>query len=161
YYTLTASDPVTGGVIRNNIFLRAAQDMVHDLRLKGKGTVTVQVVDGSNLPVNTAFVTLTENDYPNHVEQDAVQPSNQGRVTFEQVFEGPFSVAVSDIFGRGGRSSSVLPGPGATVNVVVQLASTGTVKGHFLMPDKTTPIPFGIVRLIAGGRQLGQVTTDG
>ena len=90
-----------------------------------------------------------------------MQPSNQGTVTFDQVFEGPFSVAVSDIFGRGGRGSSVLPGPGATVNVVVQLTSTGTVQGHFLMPDKTTPIPFGIVRLIAGGRQLGQVTTDG
>ncbi|HEY6351400.1 MAG TPA: Ig-like domain-containing protein, partial [Candidatus Angelobacter sp.] len=160
-YTLTASDPVSGGVIRTNVFLRAAQDMVHDLRLKGKGTVTVQVVDGSNTPVDSAFVTLTESDYPNHVQQDAVQPSNQGTVTFDQVFEGPFSVAVSDIFGRGGRSSSVLPGPGATVNVVVQLTSTGTVQGHFLMPDKTTPIPFGVVRLLAGGRQLGQVTTDG
>gem|GEM_PF-1427618 len=160
-YTLTASDPVSGGVIRDSIFLRAGQDVVHDLRLKGKGTVIVQVVDGSNVPVDNAAVTLTESDFPNHVEQDSVTPGNQGTITFQQVFEGPFSVQASDVFGRGGRSSSVLTGPGATVNVVVQLTSTGTVQGHFLMPDRTTPIPFGTVRLFAGGRQLGQVTTQG
>ncbi|HZI75109.1 MAG TPA: carboxypeptidase-like regulatory domain-containing protein, partial [Gemmatimonadales bacterium] len=68
---------------------------------------------------------------------------------------------VADIFGRGGRTSSVLPGDGATVTVVVQLTSTGTVQGHFLQPDKTTPIPFSIVRLFASERLVGQLTTDG
>lgn len=160
-YTLTVRDPVSGGVAQDNIFLRAGQDITHDMRLKGTGTVTVQVVDGSNVPVDSAFVTLTETNFPNNVQQDAVQPSTQGVVTFTGVFEGPFTVAVSDIFGRGGRSSSVLPGPGATVNVVVQLTSTGTVQGHFYMPDGVTPIPFGTVQLFAGGRQLGLVATAG
>ena len=36
----------------------------------------------------------------------------------------------------------------------------GTVRGHFLMPGGA-PIPFGTVRLIAGGRAIGQVTTAG
>ncbi|HSM86255.1 MAG TPA: carboxypeptidase-like regulatory domain-containing protein, partial [Candidatus Limnocylindrales bacterium] len=159
-YKVTARDPISGGVVQDTLFLRAGQDMAHDLRLKGKGTVTVQVVDGSNQPVDTAFVKLSESTFPNSVQEDAVQPANQGTVTFQQVFEGPFTVEASDLVGRGGRASSVLPGPGGTVNVVVQLTTTGTVQGHFLMPD-TTPIPFGTVRLLAGGHQLGQLTTDG
>jgi hypothetical protein len=160
-YTVTVRDPISGGVTQEKIFLRAGQDMAHDFRLKGRGTVSVKVVDGSNLPVDSAYVRLTENDFPNSVQEDAVQPANQGTVTFQQVFEGPFSVEVSDIFGRGGRTSSVLPGDGSTVTVVVQLTSTGTVQGHFLQPDKTTPIPFSIVRLFASERLVGQLTTDG
>jgi hypothetical protein len=160
-YTVTVRDPISGGVTQEKIFLRAGQDMAHDFRLKGRGTVSVKVVDGSNLPVDSAYVRLTENDFPNSVQEDAVQPANQGTVTFQQVFEGPFSVEVSDIFGRGGRTSSVLPGDGSTVTVVVQLTSTGTVQGHFLQPDKTTPIPFSIVRLFASERLVGQITTDG
>jgi hypothetical protein len=160
-YTVTVSDPVTGGVVRDNVFLPAQQDVAHDFRLKGRGTVTVQVVDGSNKPVDNATVQLTENTFPNNVQEAAIQPSDLGTITLQQVFEGPFSIVASDIFGRGGRASSVLPGPGATVNVVVQLTSTGTVQGTFYMPDGTTTIPFGSVSLTANGRQIGQVTTDG
>jgi hypothetical protein len=160
-YTVTVRDPVSGGVVQEQIFLRAGQDMAHDFRLKGRGTVTVQVVDGSNLAVDSAYVKLSESTFPNSVQEDALQAANLGSVTFQQVFEGPFSVTVSDLFGRGGRTSSVLPGDGSTVNVVVQLTSTGTVAGHFLQPDKATPIPFGNVKLFANGVQVGQITTDG
>ena len=159
-YTVTVRDPVTGGVVRESIILHAGQDVSHDMRLKGRGTVTVQVVDGSGLPVDNALVTLTETSFPNSVQEDAVQPSNQGMVTFVRVFEGPFSVQASDIFGRGGRAASVLP-LDATVNVVVHLTSTGIVQGHFFGPDKVTPIPFADVRLLANGRQIGAITTDG
>ncbi|HKF22304.1 MAG TPA: carboxypeptidase regulatory-like domain-containing protein [Candidatus Angelobacter sp.] len=161
-YTVTVSDPVTGGTVRDSVFLRAAQDMTHNYRLKGRGTVVVQVVDGSNKPVDNAFVKLNENEFPFNEQENAIQPGNQGQVTFEQVFEGPFAVTVSDNVGRGGRASGALPGPGATVNATVQLTSTGTVQGHFKMPDQNgTPIPFGSVSLFASGRQIGQVTTDG
>jgi hypothetical protein len=160
-YTVTVRDPISGGVTQEQIFLRAGQDMAHDFRLKGRGTVSVKVVDGSNLPVDSAYVRLTENSFPNSVQEDAVQPANQGIVTFQQVFEGPFSVEVADIFGRGGRTSSVLPGDGTTVTVVVQLSSTGTVQGHFLQPGGAALIPFGIVRLFASDRLVGQLTTDG
>ncbi|HEX4603250.1 MAG TPA: Ig-like domain-containing protein, partial [Candidatus Angelobacter sp.] len=159
-YKVTARDAVSGGVVQDTLFLRAGQDMAHDMRLKGRGTVTVQVVDGSNHPVDTAFVKLTETTFPNSVQEDAVQPANQGSVTFTQVFEGPFTIEASDIVGRGGRTASILPNPGDTVNVVVQLTTAGTVQGHFLLPD-SSPIPFGTVRLLANGRQIGQLTTDG
>ena len=50
-YAVTVRDPISGGVTQEQIFLRAGQDMAHDFRLKGRGTVSVKVVDGSNLPV--------------------------------------------------------------------------------------------------------------
>ncbi|MCU1245441.1 MAG: LamG domain protein jellyroll fold domain protein, partial [Acidobacteria bacterium] len=160
-YSLTARDPITGGIVRDSIYLQAAQDMQHDLRLKGRGTVQVRVVDGADAPVANAFVRLTETDYPNHTYEGVVQPSNQGLVTFENVFEGRVSAEASDVFARGGRTSSVLPRPGDTVTLKVALTVTGKVSGHFFRPDGTTGIPFGSVKLIAGGRVIGQTTTDG
>src|SRR4029077_5723724 len=36
-YTHTARDPATGGLAQETIFLPAAQDIAHDLRLEGRG----------------------------------------------------------------------------------------------------------------------------
>ena len=96
-YTLTAFDPVTGRVARENVFLRAGQDAVHDMRLKGRGTVRVRVVTSGDVPVAAAFVRLQETNYPGTPHEGAVEPANQGVVTFENVFEGPFSVEVSSL----------------------------------------------------------------
>src|SRR5205814_1076581 len=101
-----------------------------------------------------------ETDFPGRVYEGAVDPSNQGVVTFENVFEGGLSAEASDVFGRGGRASGVLPrGGGLTVDVKVRLTSTGRIEGHFFMPDGTTPIPLGSVQLTAGGRVVGHTTT--
>jgi len=160
-YSITTRDGVTGGVAREQIYLRAGQDSVHDQRLKGTGTVRVRVVNALDEPVTTAFVRLRETDFPNGAYERAIEASNEGVATFENVFEGPFNVEVSDPFGRGGRFSSVLPHAGDTVEVKVRMTVTGTVEGRFLMPDGITPIPFGSVTLIAGGRVVGQTTTRG
>src|SRR5207302_6065294 len=108
-----------------------------------------------------AFVTVQETDFPNNTYDGALDASNQGVETFPNVFEGPINITASDAFGRGGRTSSVLPQGTASVDVTVQLTTTGHVRGHFLQPDRTTPIPFGAVRLIGGGRVLGQIATQG
>jgi PA14 domain-containing protein/chitobiase/beta-hexosaminidase-like protein/Big-like domain-containing protein/carboxypeptidase family protein len=160
-YSITTRDGVTGGVAREQIYLRAGQDSVHDQRLKGTGTVRVRVVNALDEPVTTAFVRLRETDFPNGAYERAIEASNEGVATFESVFEGPFNVEVSDPLGRGGRFSSVLPHAGDTVEVKVRMTVTGTVQGRFLMPDGITPIPFGSVTLIAGGRVVGQATTRG
>ncbi|MCU1350083.1 MAG: hypothetical protein JWO56_3113, partial [Acidobacteria bacterium] len=99
--------------------------------------------------------------FPFRVYEGAVQPSNLGVVTFDDVFEGRISAEASDAFARGGRTSSVLPKPDASVTLTVSLTVTGKVRGRFLRPDHTTPIAFGTVRLIANGRVIGQTTTDG
>ena len=160
-YSLTARDPVTGGLQRDTIYLKATQDVVHDIRLKGRGTVIVRVVNGAGQPVTNAFVRLEETQYPNHVYEAALQASNGGVATFDNVFEGPVTVRASDAFARGGRASSTLAGPGATLEMTVSLTTTGTVRGHFLRAGSTTPIPFGSVKLIANGATIGQTTTAG
>ncbi len=160
-YTVTASDPVTGGTARDSVSLPADKDIVHDFRLKGRGTVKVTVVDGAGQPVGNAFVSLTETEYPSETFDGVLDASNQGVVTFDRVFEGPFSVVASDTFGRGGRAASVLPAPGASVEIKVPLTTTGTVTGHFYMPDGVTAIPYGSVQLSANGRVIGTVTTQG
>lgn len=160
-YSVVARDPVTGGLAQEQIFLRAGQDVTHNLRLKGRGTVRVRVVDGADQPVANAFVRLQESDFPNRVYEGVVEGSNQGVVTFENVFEGRLSVEASDAFARGGRASSVLPQAGGEVEIKVALTTTGKVRGRFLKPDGVTPIPFAVVRLLANGRTIGQTTTQG
>ena len=158
-YTLTASDPVSGGVTQMHVYLRAGQDMTQNLRLKGTGTVNVTVVDGAGAPVANAFVTLQETDYPNASFDGSLNASNLGVVSFPDVFEGAFSVQVTDSFGRGGRTSAILPQNTSLISVQVQLTTTGTVQGHFYLSDGLTPIPNATVQLIAGGRTIGQATT--
>ena len=160
-YHVTVRDPVTGGVGNEQIYMKAGQDAVHDLRLKGRGAVRVRVVNGGGVPVSSAFVRLAESSYPFRTYEGAVDAANQGVVTFGHVFEGPFNVEASDVLARGGRTHSVMPGPEQTVDVTVRLTVTGTVRGRFFMPDRTTLVPFASVRLIANNRVLGQFATRG
>jgi hypothetical protein len=161
-YTLTARDAATGGVRREQIYLRAGQDETRDLRLKGRGTVNVQVVNSAGQPVTTSvFVRLEESQYPNRTYEAALEQANNGIATFTSVFEGPLTATVSDAFGRGGRASSILAGPNATLDLTVTITTTGTVKGHFYKADGVTPIPFGAVRILANGTLIGSATTNG
>jgi hypothetical protein len=160
-YTLTASDPVSGGINQMKVYLHAGQDTTQDLRLKGTGTVNVTVVDGAGAPVGAAFVTLTETDYPSSSFSGSLDSSNQGVIPFPNVFEGGFSVQVTDPFGRGGRASGLLPQGTTSLNIQVQLTTTGAVKGHFFLPDGVTLVPNASIQLTANGRVTGQVTTLG
>jgi hypothetical protein len=162
-YTLSAMDPVSGGVNEMQVFLRAGMDMTQNLRLLGTGTINVTVVDGAGVPVSSAFVTLTETSYPFASFSGSLDASNQGVLPFPNVFEGNFSVAATDPFGRAGRTSGTLPQGITSVNAQVQLTTTGTVQGHFYMPDGVTPIPNASIVLTAsaGGRAIGQFTTLG
>jgi Big-like domain-containing protein/carboxypeptidase family protein/PA14 domain-containing protein len=160
-YTQTVRDPITGGLAQQSIYLTAGQDAIHDVRLKGTGTVRVRVVDGSDQPVAQAFARVREGAFPSRSFEGVIDASNLGVASFTGVFEGPISIDVSDSQGRGGRAGATMPPPGATVDVKVTLSTTGTVTGHFVMPDGTTPIPFATVTLTASGRTIGQATTQG
>lgn len=159
-YTLTASDPATGSMVQETITLSANQNFTQDLRLLGTGAVCVHVVDGAGNPVNAAFIRLNETDFPNESFDGFLYEYDQGVLVFEDVFEGPVNIVVTDGFGRGGRASAVLPQGIESIDVQVQLTTTGTVEGHFRRPDGT-PIPYGAVSLYAAGRIIGHVATQG
>jgi hypothetical protein len=161
-YTMTARDPLTGALARQRVYLRDGQEATYDVRLLGRGDIVVTVVDAAGRLADNALVRVRQTDYPSRTYEGRVQAAIEaGAVTFRDVFEGPFSVEASDVYGRGGRVSAVLAAPGDTARVKVALSITGSVQGRFLMPDGTTPIPFGTVRLTAGGRVMGQTTTAG
>jgi len=158
-YRLTARDPITGLVERSTIYVAPLVDAVHDIRLKGKARVRVSVTDALAQPVLQAYVTLREGAFPSRVFEGVVAPSNQGVIEFPGVFEGAVSIEVRDSFGRGGRSSLTIPTGVSTVDAVVRISTTGTVRGRFLMPDNS-PIPFGGIKLLAGNRVVGQATAS-
>jgi len=158
-YTITARDSATGGIAREIIALKSEQDFIKDLRLKGTGTVRVEVVDGAGMPVESAFIKLKETDFPNESYDGVLSPADNGVLSFDNVFEGPFNVTVTDGFGRGGRAAAVLPPLTDAIDVKVQITTTGTVKGHFLHQDGS-PVPYGIVTLTAGGRAIGHTVTS-
>jgi hypothetical protein len=158
-YSLTARDAVTGGVQRETIYLRATQDVTKDLRLKARGTVRVRVVDGAGQPVTKAFLRLEETDFPNGVFEAALEASNGGVVTFDNVHEGRLTATASDPFARGGRASSSLAS--TSLDMTVALTTTGTVRGHFKYADGTTPVPFAAVKLMVNGTTVGSTTTLG
>jgi Carboxypeptidase regulatory-like domain len=160
-YRLTLNDPVAGGKAEARVYLRAGQDLAQDVRLKGRGTVRVTVVDGADQPVTTAYVKLHEAEFPSRAYESAVAAGEPGVATIEGVYEGPYSVEASDVFARGGRASGTMPRAGEVVDIKVRLTSTGTVRGHFLLPDGLTTIPYGVVKLTANGRAIGQITTAG
>ena len=162
-YRIIVRDPATGFGGYEDVYLNTGQDQIHDIRMKGQGTVRVHVVDGADQPVTSAYVTLQGYGIPaSHIEM-SLDPSNQGVATFEHVFEGYFSLTVTDAFGRGARPAATLPGSGQTIDVTARLTTTGTVRGHFYAADGTTPVPFGIVQLLEYSRYgvIGAVTAEG
>jgi len=161
-YTITARDPITGLVERSLLFASAGVPTRHDIRLKGKATVKVRVETADAQPVENAYVTLREIAYPNRVFEGVLDASNQGVVAFPGVFEGQVSIEVRDPLGRsGGRNALTIPTGVAEVQTVVRVTTTGTVRGRFLRPlGDDAPIALGSVRLVVGGRVIGQVTTS-
>jgi Carboxypeptidase regulatory-like domain len=160
YYVLTARDPVGGGQARLNVALKRQEDLVLDVHLKGRGSVRVLAVEGDDIPLQAAVVRLHETAFPSRSFDQTLRPENQGIVTFLDVYEGPVRVEVSDPFARSGSATAIVPGPDQEVSVKVKVTPTGRVNGRFLMPAGT-PIPYGTVKLTAGGRVIGQATTLG
>jgi protocatechuate 3,4-dioxygenase beta subunit len=160
-WSLTAADPVTGGRQRQSIFLQRQQNLTYNMRLKGRGAVRVQVVDADNHAVPDAYVRLTETEYPSNSYERGIAPEDNGYAIFPRVFEGWITVEVVDSVGRGGRASTKVEGEGTSIDVKIKVTTTGTVTGHVRMPADRTPVPYAVVNLIAGGRVIGQATTDG
>ena len=159
YYTVTARDPVTGGVSEASVYLATGQNVSRDLTLKGRGTVIVRVLTANGAPVTSGFVRLQEEDFPRSRYDATFNASNDGTVTFSRVIQGPFTVEVTDAFGRGGRGGGKILVDGEEVTVRIGVTVTGTVTGIFRMPDGTG-IPNGRVRLLQDGLPVGNATTD-
>ena len=161
-YTLTASDSVTGKLTRETIFLQEDQDLTVDMRLLGRSSVEVTVVDGAGELIEEAFVQLASASFPFDKAAGAITASDAGKILFDRISEGSFSVTAADSLGRGGRGSGTVTEDGADVQVTISLSVTGTLRGSYVNADGTEPIPNAEVILRQGttGRLLGATTTS-
>ena len=158
-YTLTITDPTTGAVAKEAVYLPAVQDTVLNLRLLGRGTVGVRVVGEDGVLVDSGYVRLTEMEFPNRTLEAALESANQGVAVFREVNEGRFSIVAQSSWGRGGRASGVMPVDGAAVEVRLTLAPTGTVTGHFNR-GSGDPYPTDSFVSRVNGRLVGQKATE-
>ena len=161
-YILTASDPATGNLARETIFLLEDQDLVRNPRLLGRSSVEVTVLKGDGTPIDEAFVELKGAAFPFDVAAGNITPFDSGRVVFPRISEGSFTVTASDRFSRGGRASGVVTGDGVLARVTVNLSVTGRVTGKFEAPNGIDPIGNAAVVLRQGstGRLLGSTATS-
>ena len=160
-YQLFVEDPFTGLKGYGSVYVKAGAEAAANLRLLGKGTVIVQVVDADGItPVPSASVNLSMSTYPFDKASGNISPSDNGQITFNNITEGSFSVSVRDSYGFGGRIQGVIPADNQTVTVRIRIAPSGEVKGKFLSPDGAAPIPNAQIKLVSGGSVIGFDTTS-
>jgi len=119
-------------------------DVPVTIRLLGKGSMTVKVLDGNGKASVETDVSLRGSDYPNGTADG--KTGGNGEVVFTNLTEGRYAVSAKDENNLGGRSEGTVTFD-STVSVTVRLTPSGTVTGRFLGPDGTTPIKGGQVKL--------------
>ncbi|MDX1952661.1 MAG: carboxypeptidase regulatory-like domain-containing protein [Verrucomicrobiota bacterium] len=126
------------------------------VRLLGKGSLQVKVVQFDGSPVPGARVEVAGGNFP----RDSAEGFSgaDGRVEFQNLFQGAYSVCAelvagsSRIFGRSGTFVSA----DETGEVLVRLEPTASLRGVYVLRDGITPVPFAQVAV----GSLGFSTTD-
>jgi hypothetical protein len=158
-YLLTALDTATGNTNRLTIAVRANQDTIADIRLLGRGSLRVRVVDGGGNPVTGGQINVDSTGYPNLHRFTELSAQSGNVILYDNLNEGSYAVVASQN-GLSGRVAATVP-TGSTVEVTIQLRASGTVEGRVLMPDGTTSIPFADVSLFVNNQLVGvTITTD-
>ncbi len=160
-YELSAHDPVSGRVARETVYLLVEQDLVADLRLLGMGTVVVTVRDGSGVLAQEAFVELEGAGFPFDERAGAIVATDGGKIRFDRVTEGSFTVSAASE-GKGGRSTGSVSEEGSVANVTVHLTSVGRIVGVLKSPDGAAGVPNAEILVKQGGtgRLVGSTTTS-
>jgi len=159
-YTVTASNQVSGLVGRSVVGVNATgtnevRNAV-DVRLLGKGTLRVRVVNFNGSPAADARVEAKSGDFPADFAEGRTGPD--GTAEFANLFEGTYAVCGDRLAGATrifGRAASTVVRDQAR-DVTVRLQPTASLTGRYVRRDGVTPIPFAQVSI--GG--LGFATTD-
>jgi hypothetical protein len=151
-YRVLIEDPVTTLKGAALMTLPAGQDVSSEIRLQGRGSITVSVVTQTGDAVPGAMVKVNGTEYPQ--DSAAGTTGADGSITFSNLSEGTYAVSVMAGNNIGGSAQAVIPQDNASVAVTVTLAASGSVKGLFYKPDGTTPIAGGQIALMNPLRQV-------
>jgi hypothetical protein len=159
-YTVLAEDPATTLKAEARVSVPAGKDVPVDIRLLGRGGITVTVVkkavnaDGSlsDVPVPEAQVAVKGISFPQDAAEGATDAT--GSAAFSNLNEGSYTVSAVDGFNAGGRAQVIIPADNTVTAVTVKLADSGSVTGRFLNADGVSPVPGGQVKLLNSLRQV-------
>jgi len=167
-YKLRVEDPASGDIAVASVELGKESSQVKNLRLWGKGKLTVKVQDsfGKTLPEGVVTLSHTRNgafacprvsildadDLPPLSQK--LKPEMEGLLVFEDLLEGSISVGLKNPTGLQGVASVSIPDGGGDAEVVVRLQPVGDVLGMLYRADGG-PVTAGRVDAYQGGRWLG------
>lgn len=121
-----------------------------------RGTVNVSVQDIDGHLINKANVILQSHSvYGGYF---TATTTAAGTVSFAKVFLGSFDLSASAPVSRlGAHGGGSIKKDGDVVNITLNMATTGTIKGTVRQPDATTPVVGASVQLSDGQKSI----TDG
>jgi hypothetical protein len=157
-YSLTALDPLTNRTNRTSISVVRNQDVIADLRLLGRGSLRVRVIDGAGNLVPNGLIRINGTNYPNDERFTELTLVNGGVMQYDNLNEGNYAV-YGEYTGLSGRNSATVTPDGVT-EVTIQTRASGAVSGRVLMPDGVTPVGLADVTLTQGGRIIGFISSD-
>jgi len=128
------------------------ENVVIDIPLEGRGTVTGTFFDGSQTnPIANASIKIkSKGAYPFTL---VTSTNSEGHFTFQQVGVGPFDLeATEESAGLIGMASGEVEYDEQTVYINIYDQGSGTVKGTVFEADGTTPSPAALIRLTSGNK---------
>jgi hypothetical protein len=158
---IIAEDPVTTLKWKGSVYVPSGLDVPVTIKLLGRGTVAVKVLNASGAAIPDAVINLKGTSYPNDTAGGASDAS--GQATFYNLSEGSYAVSASgtgSLSGLSGRNQVTIPGDKASVTVQVSLAPSATVTGRFLKADGVTPIAGGQITLKRNGQAIAYTSSS-
>ncbi len=163
-YLLRIEDPGSGAIAVERWEMPQETNQIHNVRLWGRGKLTVRVLDslGRVLPEGVVILShsradlIAEGDLPPLSQR--LQVSSAGLLTWEGLLEGHLKVLLRDSNGLQGVASAEIPMGGGDAEVTVQLQPLGDVRGLLKRPD-CSAVPAGRVDAYQGARWLGLSNT--
>jgi len=154
-YFVEAEDLVNATVGAASVIVLPGETNQVSIRLLGRGALHVTVLQNNGAPAVGARLGYDQGNYPSEVLLLANGPVTDanGQALFQNLFEGYYGVSARFISGptslNGRVGASVAAG--RTNDVVIRLGPTGTIEGHFVKRDGTTPIASAQVAVGASG----------
>ncbi|HEY7545949.1 MAG TPA: carboxypeptidase-like regulatory domain-containing protein, partial [Blastocatellia bacterium] len=157
-YNLTATDATSGLTNRVSISIQQNKDVIADIRLLGRGTLRVRVIDGAGNAIQGGSITIDGTAHPRDHRFIEITPASGDVIQFNNLTEGPYAIVASQN-GLSGRVQASIPN-GGTVEATVQLQASGAVEGRVLLPDGVTGAGLADVFLTINNRRVGATVTS-
>jgi hypothetical protein len=163
-HVLRVEDPASGAIAVEHLEMPQETNQIHNVRLWGRGKLTVRVLDSFGRVLPEGVVTLSHSRGDLVMEGDLpplgqkLQASHSGLLVWEGLLEGQVKIQLRDPNGLQGVASVEIPMGGGDAEATVRLQPVGDIRGLLKRPDGSN-VPAGRVDAYLAGRWLGLSNT--